>query len=417
MTKALFLRFILAVQVSVLLLLCLIFLTQVDLPVSDDEGLSLWVVEDSAPMWNIAPRDSLRGVRANVGDMLDRVEETNTPPLYYAVLDGWVMLFGDSLLAARMLSVLCVALALPAIVHTMRRYMPTFPITPAFAIALLLSLPILLIVNFYGLLLFFASASLWFLLRWQKYQRMYQAIFYVIFLTCALLTAHIAIPLLILHGVIAWRDGVLRRWLIFAAISLAFFLPALIVFPPVLLDLMSWRNPLIPIFVGAVTVTLPVLAVLLAINIKSYGLYVNFALAVYVIGGALLLWRIPNWQAEISEINALRRPTDPAIIGIDPRSALGYLDRQPETRLSTGISVDVGWRNFSREELDAIVETMDDAPSIWLIVQENPESGGIDERLGVAYPLFFLLGETRDVGYETIINHIYFRRYDRRDEG
>lgn len=398
MTKALFLRFILAVQVSVLLLLCLIFLTQVDLPVSDDEGLSLWVVEDSAPMWNIAPRDSLRGVRANVSTMLDRVEETNTPPLYYAVLDGWVMLFGDSLLAVRMLTVLCVALALPAIVHIMRRYMPTFPITPAFAIALLLSLPILLIVNFYGLLLFFASASLWFLLRWQKYQRMYQAIFYVIFLTCALLTAHVAIPLLILHGVIAWRDGMLRRWLICAAISLAF-----LIFPPENIGVFITPSGIETAFVATMVIALPVLAVLPAINIKSYGLYVNFTLTIFVIGGALLLWRDPNWREEINAVNELREPTDPAIMAIDPRSALGYFDRQSDTQLSKGISVNVGWRHFSDEELDAILMDMQNAPAIWVFLpQDRPET---------AY-IFDHLAETRSAGYDATMGDMIFRRYD-----
>ncbi|MEQ8677760.1 MAG: glycosyltransferase family 39 protein [Aggregatilineales bacterium] len=407
MTKALFLRFILAVQVSVLLLLCLVFLSLTDLPVSDDEGLALWVVEDSAQMWDVAPRDSLRGIRANVGDMLERLPETNTPPLYFVILDGWVMLFGDSLLAVRMLSVLCVSLALPAIVHIIRRYMPAFPITPAFAIALLLALPILLVVNFYGLLLFFASASLWLLLRWEKNQRGYEAFFYVIFLTGALLTAHVALPMLILHGVIAWRRDVLRRWVIFAAISLAFLLPALVVFPPVLFDLMSWRNLLIPIFVAAVTVTVPVLAVVLTENIKANQLVVNFALAVYVIGGALLLWRNPNWQAEISAINALRQPTDPAIMAIDPRSGLGYLDRQPETRLSHGISVDVGWRTFTRDELDAIVETMDDAPSIWVFLP--------DDRSETDFVLE-ALEQIHTVGYSEILDEMVFRRYDKREE-
>jgi hypothetical protein len=84
---------------------------------SDAEASALWIVRDDAPVWAVGPRDALRGLRANLGDLLARLRERGQPPLYYVALDVWTMLAGESLLAARIFSTFAAMIAAAILVR------------------------------------------------------------------------------------------------------------------------------------------------------------------------------------------------------------------------------------------------------------------------------------------------------------
>lgn len=93
----------------ILLLLFGIYLWLARSGLTQAEARVLWTVRDDVPL-NVAPRDTLRGLRTNVEQMVDRAEPLLLLP-YYFVLDAWVTFTGESVLAARYFSALCILLA------------------------------------------------------------------------------------------------------------------------------------------------------------------------------------------------------------------------------------------------------------------------------------------------------------------
>ena len=71
-----------------------------------DEGWTLWAVLDVEPVFDVAPRDSVRGLIANVREVVARVRADVHPPLYFLLFDGWTMATGDSIYAGRLFSTL-----------------------------------------------------------------------------------------------------------------------------------------------------------------------------------------------------------------------------------------------------------------------------------------------------------------------
>jgi hypothetical protein len=84
---------------------------------SDAEATALWIVRDDAPVWAVGPRDALRGLRANLSDFVTRMRENVRPPLYYAALDGWTLMAGERLFAARIFSTFAAMIAAATLVR------------------------------------------------------------------------------------------------------------------------------------------------------------------------------------------------------------------------------------------------------------------------------------------------------------
>jgi hypothetical protein len=92
----------------ILLLFWGVYLSLARSGLTQAEARVLWTVRDDVPL-NVAPRDALRGLRTNVEQMVERAEPVLLP--YYAIMDAWVTVAGESVLAARYFSALCILLA------------------------------------------------------------------------------------------------------------------------------------------------------------------------------------------------------------------------------------------------------------------------------------------------------------------
>lgn len=77
-----------------------------------DEAWSAWTVHDNAPEPD-GLRETIRLVRDSVANTIQRVRNDDVhPPLYYLLLDGWTLIFGESELMLRLPSVLAALLTL-----------------------------------------------------------------------------------------------------------------------------------------------------------------------------------------------------------------------------------------------------------------------------------------------------------------
>lgn len=93
------------------------------------------------------------------------------------------------------------------------------------------------------------------------------------------------------------------------------------------------------------------------------------ALAVYL--ALLVPLQTPDWPARARDLHAARPLTEPLVIALPPAHPLRYYDRQPGTQFSGGLAVDVGWRDFSDEELAAVAAALDSAPQVHLLAEAD----------------------------------------------
>ncbi len=395
----------LAVQIAVLLFLFITVITLLDLPINHSESQSLWVVDDTAPMWDVAPRDTLRGIRANVTDMLDRIPETGLPPVYFVVFDTWTMLFGETLFTARLLSVLATVGAIAVIIRVTSHFDRTNSRQQALIIASLLAIFPALTIHIYGVLLLCASIAALALINWcnQPQTTLFHALIYLLSLTITLLIAHVTVPMLLVHGLVAWRAQRLRYWGILFTLSLIIITPIMVIFAPSDTAILTSISALQTAVLAGLTVSLPFIVVVFTVKSRlllpifrygSVGLIATISI--------VLILNKPDWQSTITEVDNLRDDTTPALSAIDPQSALAYYERQ-DARLSRGITVDVGWRVFTPDEIDTILNNMRRASSIWVILPEDdPNTAEIPQ----------LLAQTRTSTYSQRFDGLHIQRFD-----
>jgi hypothetical protein len=74
----------------------------------------------------------------------------------------------------------------------------------------------------------------------------------------------------------------------------------------------------------------------------------------------------PDWRGFIAAVAERRAADQAAFIVWEPHSVIAYYDRR--TPIRVGVSVDVGWRAFSPEELADLVARFDTYDVIWLLI-------------------------------------------------
>lgn len=93
-----------------------------------------------------------------------------------------------------------------------------------------------------------------------------------------------------------------------------------------------------------------------------------------------------DWRGFIAAVAERRAADQAAFVAWEPHSVIAYYDRR--TPIRVGVSVDVGWRPFSPDELADLVPRFDTYDQIWLL---------IDGREDVAQALFDLLDADRSL--------------------
>ena len=105
------------------------------------------------------------------------------------------------------------------------------------------------------------------------------------------------------------------------------------------------------------------------------------ALGLIALSGAALLEFStygPHISSAIETYRTARHPTEPVVTVFSDYSPLGYYQAQLDLR--RGIGVDLGWREFTVEEIERAAANLGSGP-VWLIVEDYQRYAQIDQAL------------------------------------
>jgi len=347
---------------------------------STAEAEALWVVRDDID-WEATPRGLLRGVRADANQLLERIREQPQPPLYFAMLDAWTLVAGESVYAVRWLSLLLTLAAVAVMVAALRQLdwfivalvgfgLSVYPAQTAYTTPLLLLL---------------SALSTWALITWSQTRRPRDGLLYALSLAAVLYTHHIAAPFVALQFVLVLRaDSFLRPWIVAVVGAGVLFAPWLLFFQSRQLDPLltaaGWQQSLIALAVAAIPLLVMLVGQIARLNLHPEATsqrrrLVMIALVVIAAGGGVLLGlravtARPDWPRFIQTVNVARDDLDATVYALPPRHALWHYDRLPDTRWRYGVMVDVGWRDQTPEMLDDVFDRLGDQP-IWLLTSTD----------------------------------------------
>ncbi len=391
----------------VLLLLFFSAVYQQPHSITSVEAHTLWLVQDERHLTDAEKSSPRLIISAAVGQMrrtLDRSLNDGQPPLYFALLEVWTWLAGDSRAATRLLSALLVLLAIFLLFTiTARRLRAAGMARSPFLITAFVALAALAPPTVYmarsaepaAMLMFASALNLWLLLRWMAEPGIVRSLLYSLSLGLALYT-HLLAVLLIglaaavqmirlvrgesLRGPVQWDRLWVRtftygiiRWMLSVALAVIAFLPLFFFLTPpdTLADsgLALW-GLLLPWLVAFGLVTL----------VQRFQSIETVRLTLSLMGISLLLWlayplllpAAPDWDQAVAAIVQGRHPLEPLVIGAAPDSPTAYTLREAD--LSAGIRLDVGWHDFSPAEHTALAGKLTADRRVWLVMPSDSEA-------------------------------------------
>lgn len=382
-----------AVLLVVVLALTAFGLTQAT--VSADEAQNLWMVRDVA-----APDAGLReALRVDLREAFERVQTGPQPPVYAAALDVWTTLFGAEIVTARALSAVILLLALGVVALWAR--VAQAPVGLAVLIAAALGIYAGTQAAIHAAVLFASAWSTLVLTLFCRRPNVLRGLLYLITAGIVLYTAHVAPVITLLHAFIAWRAGIFPRWIVAFALAVLGFFPWLVLFQSA--DVGNFDPVTVAVSWGMVLA--PVVAIEGARRFADNRLVIMGGVGVVaVLSVAWTLFIYSGTPDEINEIQALRADNQPALTHFDPRQRLNYYDTQSDTRLSTGLAIDLSWREQMPETLALALTAVETAPSVWIMIPAE---------LDLVNTLTELLSEGRVIGYDETIGGVRFIRFDR----
>lgn len=377
--------------VALLLLLFAGLLTLARAPLSADEGRALWAVRDDRLLTLADPLESLRALRGNLTDTLNRIPEQSQPLVGVLLLDAWTTLAGESLRAARLPGQLAALLAGSLVGGGPLGVLATglLALIPAAQVG---SQVWLLLASALALRVVRVGSPGWLLLA----------------ALLLALTTHRAGPLLIplaLGFALATNRAQSRRWLPWTLGALALAAPWLLLAPggwrPLAGSAGEWLAGIVALLAPALAWGLSRLAARGA-GERMAAAAIMGALALVSVGAGL---QRTDWPAAVRDFTAQRSPTAPVVRLYAPQHPLAHYERLPGTDgLRQGISLDLGWREFGVDEVAAVAEALMGAPTIWLIAPaDDPLAAALREALRPAY----------DTGHVITAGEMRFWRLDR----
>lgn len=341
-----------------------------DKAIAEAEAVNLWIVRD------VESLDRADGLSQTARIALDNLQSAFSrtlqgayPPLYPLTLEVWTTFTGDSLIAARLLSVLWTLAGLASLYALAVRMMKDnrAPLVVLVAGGIMVITPAMRQAIPHAMLFFFVTlASLVLYLWWNQPRRGY-APAYLALMTAALLTHFAAILIIVAHGAaLLWRE---RRLTPFKAAVLA--LPVLISCAWMLI-----RQPLPDMNMAWEGDAFGGLGVILMALIPASA-FVPKAVPVtaIVIAGAMLFGiRIPaDWSLTLTELQRVLGSSRGHVLlkAYAPYSAAGYYDHTGD--IPEIFSVDLHWKpERSDEELEALVGNItQEASGVWMMVDQK----------------------------------------------
>ncbi len=272
-----------------------------------DEGWTTWAIHDQVESPN-SIGETVQYVRDSLTNMMERIRGDVHPPLYYALLDIWTLLVGDSVLMVRLFSTLVALTGLAATYAIGRMLFDRY--TGLMAVVILGTAGFFVYytreARMYSLLLSLAALSMWAFLRWLQRTSKVRVGVYALLMAGLLYTHYFGALVIMTQAVylaviwvVCWRIKRMQR-----AASLPqdknecssipkwhqIFLPyfgALVLFAPwipPLIDQMAW-HPNGPLAIPLPTDWGTVAALWLIVTSAHWGLFV----APFVLGRAVFV--------------------------------------------------------------------------------------------------------------------------------
>lgn len=325
---------------------------------------AIWTVHDAedAPQ---GLRNTINYVLESAGTALTRAGERQQFPLYYLLLDGWVLIFGESPLSLRLPSLLwgILGLIVIALLLTNRRSRSW-----GLSFAVLLPGLYLLTLGVSPLMQWLTLSLLtsWLLLRWRAVSGWLWAALYTLAALLMVLTHSYGIAVLLLQAAyLMYRE---RQFT--AALIAPFSLPLIACIAWFAVFGLGFRLEPTAIFL---LIGISVMLVLLnqpPLNSQRVILAVGAVLITQIIT-LLVAPPLVDYQQTTADFLAERDPLEPLVFDIPADSIMAYYKRQ--LGLRSGYTLDIGWRDHSAEEIEALLGRIESATHIWLILPEYRE--------------------------------------------
>lgn len=311
------------------------------------EAWLMWITHDSTPIVG-APMDMFRAMRNNVGDMITTWRDNPSPPLYIALLDLWRMLTGADVVMSRWLSSLLALLGLVITFRVSHRMRFEGRWSDVIFIGLLFSYPSATI-GAESLIMVWVALGLWGYIGYRQTQkRRYQILAGI----CAIL---------IIASVPVWHINMIIALLI----------------------------PIIALFTLRIMHLKPDDTIHVSYNpiITTTALFFICSLIVYQF---LAVWVRQDWEKIITTYSAERPLTEPMVIIYPPYHPLAYYDRTEQVGFGRGAIINLGWREFSEDELAGIAEALATNKTIWMVAPNGERQSEILARLLRSHTRVFL---------------------------
>ncbi|MDQ7024970.1 MAG: hypothetical protein Q9P01_13020 [Anaerolineae bacterium] len=116
----------------------------------------------------------------------------------------------------------------------------------------------------------------------------------------------------------------------------------------------------------------------------------------------LVLWADKvGWREAVINVAETRSTTEVGLTLIAPASPVTYYARFYP--LTAGITIDIGWRQFTPNEIQAITTSLDNNVSVWAI---------LDMQIASSWDALAALSNRRGVGYRDSVEGTIFYRFD-----
>ncbi|HEX2621811.1 MAG TPA: hypothetical protein VHL11_16755, partial [Phototrophicaceae bacterium] len=95
-------------------------------------------------------------------------------------------------------------------------------------------------------------------------------------------------------------------------------------------------------------------------------IFITALLALELIAYRVLIPSPPDWNGTIARYLVARDTLHPALTAFSPDSVAGYYAAHEPLR--AGIALDLGWREFTLDEIDTIIGKLDAAAPVWVVM-------------------------------------------------
>lgn len=387
-----------------------------------DEGYTAWVIRDDVRDLNTVS-DTIRYLGTSVLTAFERLRLDSSPPLYFVLLDIWSLIIGDSEFALRYPSALLAMMALAGMVAIGTQW---FNRQTAFIAVLLLGTSGFFIfysrdatpAMLYLALTITATAAYY---RWWQKPTIWHGLIYIVLMTLALYSHYGSVLVFIvhmLHRFTQWNTpprhaGIFTSIIPYLLVIILFAVWIPFINLSILVENILTAN-WTTVIRNSLFLTSPAWVLLLAYSIDRIRRVardrLQVAIPLLLVIGIMLLQSVtinrlwsekPDWREAVIKATETRAASEVGLLSTASHNPIVYYERIYP--LTAGITIDIGWRQFTPTEVQGIATYLDNNASVWAI---------LDMHLAQSWDAIAALADQRGVGYRDSVEGTIFYRFD-----